>query len=127
MKVRHISNKSFIKNAKNFERRVHKHIFKLIENSETHIERQIGETINLLIIPKLIDGLILNYKRNPYRKMSAFVYKIPTISDINLYEIKVWYDFEYENGKLIFKYSEKILHKKFKRKVQLVLKYSDKN
>jgi len=137
MKTRHVSNKSFIKNAKNFGYRVHTYISNLFpENNNGEIEKFLGKNIDTLMIQndlnnhinKMIDTLILSYKRNPYRKMSAFVYRLPRLEylDLNIYEIKVWYDFDYDNGKLIFKYSEKYHYQKFERKVQLVLKYSDK-
>ena len=115
MKERKVSNKSFIKNVKNFEKRVHKYIDESLTNHKT-----LKSNVSQMVLK-----LINSYKRNPYRKMSGFVHNV---NKFDLHEIKVWYEFDFENEKLIFKFSEKRLtnsKRRFKRKVQLVLKYSD--
>jgi len=128
MKEKYISNKSFIKNAKNFEKRVHKYINGLYSDCQATQERMHSHL--KYHVSEMINKLILSYKQNPYRKMSGFVHKIKMFEDSNdiMNEIKIWYEFEYDNGNVIFKYSEKyptFYNRKFKRKVQLVLKYSD--
>ena len=128
MKTKFISDKSFIKNMKTFEKRVYKYISDLYP--ECKATQEIMHSELEYYVSESIDKLIKNYKHNPYRRMSGFVHKIKEFENSKdiMNEIKVWYEFNYDEGKLIFKYSEKYstyFNHKFKRKVQLVLKYSD--
>ena len=74
MKTRHISNKSFIKNAKTFEKRVHSYIMDLYPDCKATQERMHSELE--YYVSKMIEKLIEKYKHNPYRRMSGFVHKI---------------------------------------------------
>jgi len=133
MKKRMVSDKSFIKNSIFFEKRIIKHIDEIYSEKNMSQDALLSKHKSLLKyhISQLIEKLIKSYKHNPYRKMSGFVQK-STIKELKgsifiMDEIKIWYEFDYDNGDLIFKYSEKyptFFNRRFKRRVQLILHYS---
>lgn len=122
MKELRLSNKSFIKTAKRFEKVLHKYISGLYPNcKETQEIMKTGLEYNS---SDLISKLIKTYKQSPFKNMSGFVHKIPVFekdNDIMNY-IKVWYIFDEENKTITFKYSEKY-NSKWRRKIQFVLTY----
>jgi len=125
MKEKRLSNKSFIKTSKRFVKKLNIYIESLYEDCDKSVSDKILSEIkyhNQL----MVDKLILSYKRNPYRDMSAFTHKMLVFKNIDdvVSIIKVAYLFD-ENT-VTFKYSQKY-KRRFKRKFKFVLKFKNDN
>ena len=117
MKEIRLSNRSFERTAKRFNKLVVKHIKSLdFKDRESELLYNSNE---------LLIKLTKSYNQNSHRKMSGFVYKLNNYDQDIMNYIKVWYIFDNENKTITFKYSEKY-SRKFNRKVKFILSYEKK-
>jgi hypothetical protein len=111
-----ISNKSFERTIIRFNIKVNEYIGTLDFNDISLSLRIQNILCNQSY--NIFNSLINEYKMHPFRKYSAFTYKLD--NNPAICEIKMSYTLE--DDKLVFKFATKKQYKKFKRKVDFTLK-----
>ena len=121
MKTQKISNRNFERNSKRFKNLSLSNIdswsddkaFKDRYDSEANYH-----------VKKMIENLVLNYKKHPFKKKSSYTHKIDCFSKCDDTDIKRYIRLSYviSDNDLTFKLLTKNTYR-FKRKVKFVIKF----